>query len=339
MIKVSSEGLRCEPGDFHIDPWRVVPRAVITHAHADHARSGCGEYWCASTGAELLATRLGPQAKIHGIPFGQRFAFGPVAVSFHPAGHVLGSAQIRMEHQGEVWVVTGDFKTSPDPSSETFEAVPCDTLIMESTFALPVYRWPDPESVFREINDWWRDNAARDRTSVLFAYALGKAQRVLCGIDPSIGPVGVHGAVEKLNACYRAAGKPLPGTVRAGPETRDLLRGRGLIIAPGSTQNTPWLRRFDPCSTAFASGWMRIRGNRRRRALDRGFVLSDHADWPGLIETIRRSGARRVGVTHGYSEVLVDWVREEMGVETFSLPTRFTGERENEAEPGGEGAE
>lgn len=322
LIRDTPSGLYCEAGGFYIDPWRRVDRALITHAHSDHARSGMGAYLTAEAGTGLLRERIGKEASVTGIAFGRTCRIGDVAVSFHPAGHLLGSGQIRVEGKGEVWVVTGDYKNAPDPSCEAFEPVRCDTLITESTFGLPVYRWPSPEAVFRQINQWWESNQEAGRTSILFAYALGKAQRVLCGIDPKIGPVGVHGAVDKLLPHYRAAGRPIPETVRAGAETRDLLNGRGLIVAPGSSRNTPWIRRFAPYSLAFASGWMAVRGARRRQALDRGFVLSDHVDWPGILSTIEASGASRIGVTHGYATPLIRWLREARGLDAFEVATR-----------------
>lgn len=331
LIRPTPQGLYCEAGDFFIDPWRKVARALITHGHSDHARYGMGSYLTAKPGVEIVRERVGREAAIEGLPFGERRRIGAVEVSFHPAGHLLGSGQIRVEHRGEVWVVTGDYKTQRDISCEAFEPVRCHHLITESTFGLPVYRWPDPAEVFRQINDWWRANQAEGRTSILFAYALGKAQRVLCGLDPSIGPIGVHGAVEKLNPHYRAAGRPLPETLHAGAETRAQLAGRGLIVAPGSAQNTPWIRRFAAYSLAFASGWMAVRGARRRRALDRGFVLSDHVDWPGLVAAIDASGADTVGVTHGYAAPLIRWLKETRGLEAYEIPTRYVGEGENEA--------
>lgn len=273
---------------------------------------------------EVVRQRVGKDAVIEGLAFGEARRIGGVTVSFHPAGHLLGSGQIRVAHRGEVWVVTGDYKTAADPSCEAFEPVRCHTLITESTFGLPVYRWPDSAEVFRQINHWWRSNQEQGRTSVLFAYALGKAQRVLCGLDPSIGPIGVHGAVAKLNPHYRAAGRPLPETVHAKEETKALLKGKGLIVAPGSAQNTPWIRRFAPYSLAFASGWMAVRGARRRRALDRGFVLSDHVDWPGILDTIEASGAENVGVTHGYAAPLIRWLREERGLNAYEVPTHYS---------------
>lgn len=324
LIRPTKQGLFCEAGGFYIDPWRKVDRALVTHGHSDHARYGMGAYLTASTGVDVVRERVGKAAAIEGIAYGVRRRIGEVTVSFHPAGHLLGSGQVRVEHGGEVWVVTGDYKTQPDISCEAFEPVPCDSLITESTFGLPVYHWPEPAEVFSQINQWWQDNQAAGRTSVLFAYALGKAQRLLCGLDPSIGPIGVHGAVEKLNPHYRAAGRPLPETIPANAATKSILQGRGLIVAPGSAQNTPWIRRFAPYSLAFASGWMAVRGARRRRALDQGFILSDHVDWQGILETIEASGASRVGVTHGYADALVRWLREERGLQAYEVATRYT---------------
>jgi putative mRNA 3-end processing factor len=331
LVEATPRGLYCAKGGFHIDPWRRVERALITHAHSDHARTGMASYLTAEAGAGVLKERIGLDAPVSGIAYGERRRIGEVTVSFHPAGHLLGSSQIRVEHKGEVWVVTGDYKIAPDASCEAFEPVRCHHLITEATFALPVYRWPEPKVVFDQINQWWRDNQAEGRCSVLFAYALGKAQRVLCGIDPSIGPIGVHGAVEKMLPHYRAAGRPIPeGIIKASAEHKDVLKGRGLIVAPGSVQNTPWLRKFAPYSLAFASGWMAIRGARRRRALDRGFVVSDHVDWQGILDTVEASGAHTVGVTHGYAGPLVRWLREERGLQAYEVPTRFGGESSGE---------
>ena len=332
LVRPTEYGLYCEAGDFYIDPWRRVERALVTHAHSDHARPGMGAYLCAESGSGILRERIGQGASIEGLAYGRTRQIGGVQVSFHPAGHLLGSAQVRLEHRGEVWVLTGDYKRQPDVSCEAFEPVPCGTLITESTFGLPIYRWPSPEDVFAQINDWWRNNRSEGRTSILFAYALGKAQRVLCGIDATIGPIGVHGAVDRILPHYRSAGRPLPETFRAGRETKDLLRGSGLIVAPGSVRNTTWLRQFAPYSLAFASGWMMVRGGRRRMALDKGFVLSDHVDWAGILQTIAECGAEQVGVTHGYAEALVRWLKEEKGLEAYEVPTRFTGEPVQAAE-------
>jgi putative mRNA 3-end processing factor len=326
LIRATPRGLYCEAGDFYIDPWRRVERALITHAHSDHARTGMANYLTAASGVNVLRERVGQNALVRGLAFGEKRTIGDVVVSFHPAGHLLGSAQIRIEYRGEVWVVTGDYKIAPDISCETFEPVRCDHLITEATFALPVYRWPDSQLVFDQINQWWLDNQEEGRLSVLFAYSLGKAQRVLCGVDASIGPIGVHGAVDKMLPHYKAAGRPIPDTVKAVLENKDLLKEGGLIVAPGSVQNTPWLRKYAPCSLAFASGWMAVRGSRRRMALDRGFVISDHVDWNGILEAVDASGAHTVGVTHGYADPLVRWLKEEKGLNAYEVSTRFKGE-------------
>ena len=322
LLSLTDHGLYCAAGDFFVDPWRPVARAVITHAHGDHARPGSAAYLCAAPGAGILQTRMGPEAKIETLPYGAATTINGVRVSLHPAGHILGSAQVRLENDGEVWVVSGDYKTDPDPTCAAFEAVPCHTFITEATFGLPIYRWPPQAEVFAGVNDWWRANQAAGRASVLFAYALGKAQRVMAGIDPTIGPLYVHGALLRLNAAYRAEGIALPDWAYVGDAPAKTDWSRALIIAPTSAQGTPWLRRFGEQSAAFASGWMRVRGQRRRRAVDRGFVLSDHVDWPGLLGAIEATGASRVLVTHGYSAAVVRYLRER-GMEAFELDTPF----------------
>lgn len=325
MLKVTAEGLHCAAGGFHIDPWRAVDRALITHAHSDHARPGSRAYLCAADGVEVLRLRVGADAPIQGVPYGDPVVIDGVRVSFHPAGHILGSAQIRLEAQGEVWVVTGDFKLHSDPTCRGFEPVRCDTLVTESTFGLPVYRWPDTAEVFAEIHSWWRDNQAQGRTSVLFGYSLGKAQRLLAGLDPSVGPILVHPAAHAFLPAYHAAGVRLPPADRATVETVRQAAGRALLIAPSAAEGAAWWSALGDLATAFASGWMLLRGTRRRQGVQRGFVVSDHADWNGLLTAIRGSDARRVYVTHGFEAPLVRWLREN-GWEAASLPTPFRGE-------------
>jgi putative mRNA 3-end processing factor len=326
LVTLTSQGLYCPLGDFHIDPWRAVDRALITHAHSDHARRGSRCYHAAASGVGFLHHRLGAEAAIEGHEFGERLVFGDVTASFHPAGHVLGSAQIRIEGGGEVWVISGDYKRQADPSCEAFEIVPCDVFITEATFALPIYRWDPIEAVFNELVAWWRANAAAGRASVLFCYALGKAQRVLAELATrSERAVLVHGAVEVLLYTYSEAGVRLVPTRAVGPRIRGEDFSGELVIAPPSAFGSTWLRRFGDCSTAFASGWMRVRGRRRWRGYDRGFVISDHADWPGLLDTIVQTGARRVLATHGYSETLARYLCEQ-GLQAEPLPTRFEGE-------------
>jgi putative mRNA 3-end processing factor len=323
---MTDAGLYCEAGDFYVDPWLPVVRAVVTHAHADHACRGSASYLTATPGALVLRARIGPESVIESIPYGQTLEIGGTRLSFHPAGHILGSAQVRIEHQGQICVVSGDYKVEPDSTCASFEPVRCHVFISESTFGLPIYRWPKQEDVFDEINRWWASNQESGKCSILFGYSLGKAQRMLAGLDPSIGPICCHGAVEPLNDVYRLSGVRLPQTEFVGAATRSSWAG-AMIIAPPSAQASPWLRRFGDVSTAFASGWMMIRGTRRRRSVDRGFILSDHCDWPGLLDSIQATGAERVYVTHGYSAVLARWLREH-GTDAETLATRFEGERD-----------
>jgi putative mRNA 3-end processing factor len=325
LLEKTERGLYCVTGDFYIDPWRPVDFAVVTHAHSDHARFGSKNYLGATPGREILQTRLGPEAKIETLDYGKSITRNGVRISLHPAGHILGSAQVRVELRGEIWVVSGDYKTEREKTCAPFEPVRCHLFVTECTFGLPIYRWRPQAEIFSEVNSWWRANQGENRTSVLFAYSLGKSQRLLSGIDPGIGPIFVHGSVANLLPHYASAGIDLPKTIRPDAETIRAAGGKGLVIAPASTDSSPWLRKFGATSKAFASGWMQLRGARRRRALDRGFVLSDHADWNGLLETIRATGAERIWATHGYTTTLVRWLRDN-GYEAEALVTQFDGE-------------
>lgn len=324
LIQLNDCGLYCAAGGFYVDPWRPVERAVVTHAHGDHARWGSRSYLTTRAGERVLRTRMGDAATIQAIAYGEPVELGGVRVSLHPAGHILGSAQVRVEYQGEIWVISGDYKAGADATCAPFEPVRCHTFVTESTFGLPIYRWRAQADLFDEINRWWRANQLAGKASMMFAYALGKSQRLLAGIDPTIGPIFTHGAVERLNRDYRASGVALPATTYAAAG-RGADWSQALIIAPPSAQGTPWMRRFGAVSTGFASGWMQLRGTRRRKAVDRGFALSDHADWPGLLDAIAATGAERVWVTHGYSAVLARWLNER-GLEATALATRFEGD-------------
>lgn len=315
------EGLYCPAGDFHIDPWRPVERAVITHAHADHARAGHAHYLATQGSAGVLRARLG-DIRLQTLAYGETLKMRDVTVSLHPAGHVLGSAQVRIEQAGRVWVVSGDYKIEPDATCAAFEPVRCECFITESTFGLPIYRWKPQAVVFDEINGWWAGNAAAGRPSVLLGYSFGKAQRMLAGVDPHIGPILVHAAVEPLNQAYRDAGVPLPATrVLDASVPRSDLAG-ALVLAPPGAQGGTWMRRLAQASDGFASGWMQLRGARRRQGVDRGFVLSDHADWPGLMHAIAASEASRVIVTHGQVAVLVRWLQQQ-GLQAGSFQTEY----------------
>ena len=328
LIELTDAGLYCRLGGFHIDPWRGVDRAVITHAHSDHARWGSRNYLAAEPGRKLMALRLGA-INLDTLAYGQTTILNGVSVSLHPAGHVLGSSQVRVEHDGEIWVVSGDYKVQPDSTAAAIEPLRCHTFITESTFAMPVYRWQLSSEVFASINEWWSANRDAGKASILFAYSLGKAQRILAGIDAGIGPIYTHGAVENVTQAYRESGVVLPATTPVGEEVRG---GRkawsgALIVAPPSADGSPWMRKFQPASTAVASGWMQIRGARRRRSVDRGFVLSDHADWPGLLQVIEQTSATRVLATHGFTAVLARWLRDR-GIDGGVIATRFGDDEE-----------
>jgi len=325
MIAETSQGLFCEAGGFYVDPWQPVKRAVITHAHADHARPGSEAYLCAPECAPLLRRRL-QDGSIEIQPWGQPITIGDVRVSLHPAGHILGSAQVRIEHHGDVWVVSGDYKRAADPTCLPFEPVKCNTFITEATFGLPIYTWDPSAVVIAEIMEWWRANRAQDRASVLFCYVLGKAQRILAELrDVADEPIRLHGAMAALTDLYRDAGVALAPTERIAEDMRGRALAGSLVLAPLSARGTPWMRRLPNPSVAFASGLMRVRGVRRQRAFDRGFVLSDHADWRALLDTIHETGASRVLVTHGWSDALARFLSER-GLETGTLRTAFEGE-------------
>ncbi len=323
LLEVTSAGIYCRPGDFYVDPWQAVDRAVITHAHADHARPGCGQYLASTDGEGILRLRLGDDIRLQSVTYGEKVTLNDVSVSLHPAGHVLGSAQIRIEHKGEVWVVSGDYKIETDTTCRPFEQLKCHTFVTESTFGLPVFKWRPQAEVFVDINSWWKANQANERTSLLFAYSLGKAQRVIAGLDAALGPIFTHGAVENINQCYQAAGIRLPATRHvASVEDKNEFVG-AMVVAPPSADTPAYTKRFADASKAFTSGWMQIRGMRRRRAVDRGFVLSDHSDWNGLINTIMASEAESVWVTHGYSAEVVQYLREQ-GLNARQVETQFS---------------
>lgn len=324
LVVETRDGLFCPDGGFHIDPWGRVDMAICTHAHSDHARPGSARYLIASEGATVFAHRL-PAARFETMPYGEGRRVGGVTVSLHPAGHCLGSAQVRIERGGRVWVVSGDYKLDDDGVSTPFEPVPCHRFISECTFGLPVYRWPAQGTVHDAIGAWWAECRRDGRTAIVGVYALGKAQRILRHLDPDEGPILVHGAIAPLVEAHRAAGVALPPVEHATVEAAKAARGRAIVLAPPSALATAWTRRFGPVATAAASGWMRVRGVRGRHGVDRGFVLSDHADWPGLLRAIDATGCSEVGLTHGFVEAMARFERER-GRETAIYSTRFVGD-------------
>lgn len=318
LLIATDAGLACPRGGFVIDPRSPVELALLTHGHADHAREGSARYVATRTSLPLLRHRL-HGAELDGLAYGERRRFGEVIVSMHPAGHMLGSAQIRIEAEiagrPEVWVVTGDFKRAHDPSCTEFEPLRCDVLICEATFALPIYRWRSPGVVIDEIVAWWQTNAAEGRCALLCCYAAGKAQRILVELarrsDVDLEQIFVHGAIEPGNVAYRASGISVPAVLGVTGLPKRFDFSKALVLAPPSALRSVWSRRLGEFEAAFASGWTRLRGYRRRYGYARGFELSDHADWPALLQTVRESGAREVRVTHGYAQEFSRWLGEQ----------------------------
>lgn len=329
LLQINNNGYYCEQADVYIDPWKPVDKAIITHAHSDHARWGMKHYLAHHLSVPVMKHRLGADISIEGLEYGEVISINGVNFSLHPAGHIPGSAQVRVEYKGEVWVHSGDYKLEQDPLSTPFEAVPCHHFITESTFGLPVYDWPQPSAVFDEMNQWWRLNQEQGLVSMIGVYALGKAQRILAGLNAEIGPIFCHGAVENTNLILRNMGLDFAASQHLTAEvSKSDLQG-ALVLAPPSAFASTWSKRLGKQSQAFASGWMSVRGQRRRRAADRGFVLSDHADWKGLNQAVEGTGAEHVYVTHGYKEIFAKWLREEKGLDAQPVDTLYEGESED----------
>ncbi len=317
-------GLYCPKADVYLDPWKPVKKAILSHGHADHARWGSSSYLCTPTAAPVIKYRLG-DINLETLPFGEEKLINGVSFSFHPAGHIIGSAQIKVSYKGEIVVFSGDYKTANDGFSEAFEPVKCHTFITESTFGLPVYHWQDQKWVFNEMEEWCKNNRNNGQLSILYGYSLGKAQRILQGLPESIGPIFTHSTIEAVLNVMRNQGVSLKNTIPVNEHlTRaDLLSG--VIIAPPAVQNSNWLKKFEPIRNGVVSGWMALRGARRRRNADKGFVLSDHADWEGLNEAISLTGAENVFVTHGYTDILSKWLIDK-GLNAHPLETNFEGD-------------
>ncbi len=338
VITFDNCGIYCAQAGIYIDPWKPVAKAIITHAHSDHARTGMGAYLAHEHAVPVMKFRLGADINVQGLQYNEVIMINGVRITLHPSGHIWGSAQVRLEYKGEVWVVSGDYKLQQDGISTPFEPVKCHSFITESTFGLPVYQFPDVDEVHADINTWWQKNKAEDKNSVLFAYALGKAQRVIQHLDSSIGQIYTHGAIDNINKIYESTVGVLPGTKRIDQSVnRKEIKG-AMIIAPPSAMDTPWLRTLQPYRSGICSGWMQLRGTRRRRGTDRGFILSDHADWPQLNTAVQETGAQNVYVTHGYKSIYSRWLQTNYGLNATEVETLYTGEAldDNLDKPGDE---
>jgi putative mRNA 3-end processing factor len=322
LLEVNHLGLYCKQGDFYIDPLRSVDRAVITHAHSDHARRGSHYYLTSKKGEIVLKHRLGKDINLETIDYNSSVSLNGVKVSLHPAGHIIGSSQVRIEYKGEVVVVSGDYKVTKDTTGNYFEPIKCDTFITESTFALPIYNWKDDDYNKEQLNKWWSDNSNKGVTSIILGYSLGKAQRIISLLDSNIGEIYCHSSVEQLNEAYRLSGIELTRTNLLNVnEKKDY--SKALILLPPGSDDSKWMRGLSNYSKAFASGWMAVRGNKRRSNIDKGFVISDHADWKGLLWAIEETGAENIIVTHGFSEIFARYLNEKGKYATI-LPNYFS---------------
>ncbi|MFN2422586.1 MAG: ligase-associated DNA damage response exonuclease [Cryomorphaceae bacterium] len=324
LISFTDKGLYCEKADVYIDPWKPVDKALITHAHADHSRWGMGTYAAHKHSLPVMRWRLGDIEAI-GVEYGEQLRVNGVDISFHPAGHIPGSAQIRLAHKGEVWVVSGDYKAGADGLSTPFEPVKCTHFITESTFGLPAFRWQPQEAVMSEINAWWAENRKNGQCSLLLCYALGKAQRILNNLDPTIGEIFLHGAIVNTNTALESVGYEFTDATYLSAEI-DKARLKGaMVLAPPSALGSSWTKKLKPFKTATASGWMSLRGARRRRHTDRGFIFSDHVDWDELNAAVDATRAQNIFVTHGYSDVYSKWLRSK-GLNAVPVKTEYEGE-------------
>ncbi len=323
LLVFNDKGIYCEKAKVYLDPWKPVDHAIISHGHADHSRWGHKKYITHHSNVPIIRHRL-DEIVVTGKEWNETFTINGVKFSLHPAGHIIGSSQIRVEYKGEVWVFTGDYKMEDDGVAVPYESVKCHSFITECTFGLPAFKWTPQDQVMTDVNNWWQQNREDGRTSVLFGYSLGKAQRLLKYLDPSIGKIYTHGAIENMTEVLRPQLK-MPETIRITRDTKkDELKG-SIVLAPPSAQGTPWIRKMVPFVTASASGWMTFRGARRRRAIDKGFVLSDHCDWQGLLEAIEGTGCEKVICTHGYTEIFSRFLREK-GYDARTEETQYEGE-------------
>ncbi|MEE1944103.1 ligase-associated DNA damage response exonuclease [Pedobacter sp. KR3-3] len=321
LIKFTNKGIYCPQGNFYIDPWHPVDYAVTTHGHADHVKWGNKNYLCHELTKPILQQRYGLSDNIQTLPYHEEIDINGVKLSLHPAGHVIGSAQIKLAYKGEICVVSGDYKVEYDGISTAFEPVKCHTFVTESTFGLPIYHWQPQELIFEQMRDWIAINHLKGKTSILIAYSLGKAQRLLKNLAGNY-PIYVHQSIANLNEGFKAAGVALTNTIKITPETKKEAMQKGVVIVPPALADGKWIKSLQQPATGICSGWMMVRAGRRWRSADAGFALSDHADWPGLLTAIKATGAEKVFVTHGSSAVFAKYLNE-IGIRAEEVTTRY----------------
>ena len=326
LISFTETGLFCKQGNFYIDPWKPVDFAIITHGHSDHARIGHKHYLCHTLTKPILQLRLG-ENNYQTLAWNEPVFINGVKISLHPAGHIIGSSQVRIEYKGEVWVFTGDYKTVDDGISGQYEAIRCNSFITESTFGLPIYKWKPQQEIYNNIQDWVQQNQQDDKTSVLIAYSLGKAQRVMDAVKNITDTVYVHGAIFNMQQVLDGMGYSFVQVKRISAETTKQELKNAIVIAPPSADGTAWMKKLNPYRLGLCSGWMQVRGNVRRRNADIGFALSDHCDWQGLLSSISATGAENVYVTHGFQSVLSKYLNEK-GIAAWEVKTQYGAEED-----------
>lgn len=321
LIRFTKKGIYCIPGKFYLDPWIPVDYAIISHGHADHARWGMKRYLCHHHTKPILKHRIGQDINIQSLDYNDPIMINGVKLSFHPAGHIIGSAQIRLEYKGYVTVFTGDYKTTPDDLTIPYEPIKCHTFITESTFGLPIYKWLPENQLRDQIHKWVETNKLNNRTSVFFGYSLGKSQRLMKMLE-GVDKIYVHSAISRLNTAIEEAGVKLPKVelITSQFDKKDV-EGR-IVIFPPALLGSRMLKRIPNVATAICSGWMQIRGNRRWKAVDAGFPISDHADWDGLLEAVKATEAEKVYVTHG-SQAIFSKYLNEIGIWADEVKTQY----------------
>ena len=332
LIKFTNKGIYCIPGKFYLDPWFPVEKAIISHGHADHAKWGMKHYLCHDDSKAILKHRIGPEISIESLPYNKAQTINGVKVSFHPAGHIIGSAQIRLEHKGHVVVFSGDYKVKDDYLTTAFEPVKCHEFITESTFGLPIYNWQKEEVLQKKMQDWVVNNQSMNRTSVFIGYSLGKAQRIMKLME-GVSDIYVHSAIHNINEAILSSGINLPKTKRWSLEVDKKEIQNKIVIVPPALIGSNMIKKIPNGATAICSGWMQIRGNRRWQSVDAGFPISDHADWNGLISAVKATGAEKVYVTHG-SQATFSKYLNEIGIASAEVKTEYgTGEDDQSENP------